>query len=161
MGSLFDRMKESLQAAGQSARKISDVANRKVDLWDARKILEARYEALGKAIAHRLIDRDERTVDRAEDSIATLLDEVRVAREKVEALERSLTGEPEVVTEIAEIEVRTDPPPPPQADPPSTPPSSSSGHPGTLPDSGDFDSGEGGDSGPPEREASDRGGAPE
>ena len=40
MGSFMDRMKEKLQAAGDGARRLGEVANLKLELSDARKDLE-------------------------------------------------------------------------------------------------------------------------
>jgi len=102
MTSWFDRLRDSLESVGKSAHRFSKVANRKVDLWDARRTLENCYERLGKICASRFIDRDERAVDRSEELVARCLDDVRAARAKVEELERLLDPAAE---ESAEVEI--------------------------------------------------------
>jgi ubiquinone biosynthesis protein UbiJ len=90
VGSFMDRMKDKLHAAGEGAKRLTEVANLKLELGDARKFLEHSYRDLGKACANRMIDRDEAEVFREETSIAHALEEVAKARKKVEVLEAQL-----------------------------------------------------------------------
>ncbi len=90
MSSFMDRMKKKLHAAGEGAKRLTEVANLKLELSEARKALESRFRDLGKACAQRMIDRDEPEVMREETSIAFALEEIAKARQKVEQLEAQL-----------------------------------------------------------------------
>ena len=70
MGSFMDRMKEKLQAAGKGAQRLTDVANQKLDLRDARNLVVG--EDLG--------------------SLAVLVAVVLVARHAVDASETAPIG---------------------------------------------------------------------
>ncbi len=88
--SLFDRMKEKLNEAGSAAQKLTRMGQLKLDLVNAESDLKARHRDLGIACAQRLIDREEDVLEKSESAIASLLDRVVHARNKVATLKAEL-----------------------------------------------------------------------
>jgi len=95
MSSFMDRMKEKLQAAGDGARRLGEVANLKLELSDARKDLERRHRQLGEYVAARLLDGSAEQILRSDATIAMYLEDVRRARAVVAQLEAELGSFPE------------------------------------------------------------------
>ncbi len=90
MSSFMDRMKGRIQAAGKGAQKLSEVANLKLDLREARSTLDARCRDLGKVCAKRFLDDGEERLPRDEPAIRTLLDEIERKRKRVQGIEAEL-----------------------------------------------------------------------
>ena len=90
MGSFMDRMREKLQAAGEGAKRLGEVANWKLELSDARARLRDAYRDLGQAIAQRWLDADEDDARRDDHAYKVLLMAVERAREEVTTLEQRL-----------------------------------------------------------------------
>jgi len=86
----FDRMKDKFSAAGKGAKKLTRLAQLKLDLHVAEGHLEERFKALGKACAHRFLERKEPSVEAAESAIGTCLEDIRRARRRVEELRQEM-----------------------------------------------------------------------
>ena len=91
----MDRMREKLQAAGEGAKRLGEVANWKLELSDARARLRDAYRDLGQAIAQRWLDAGEDDARRDDHAYKGFLDAVERAREAVAALEQRLEGVPD------------------------------------------------------------------
>lgn len=88
--SFLDRIKDKVAAAGKGAQKLTRIGQLKLDLSAAESNLADRFKALGKACANRIIERGESSVDAAESAIATYIEQIRVAQERIRKLEVEL-----------------------------------------------------------------------
>ena len=101
----MDRMREKLQAAGEGAKRLGEVANWKLELSDARARLRDAYRDLGQAIAQRWLDAGEDDARRDDHAYKGFLDAVERAREAVAALEQRLLQSPPPVEHLSTLGV--------------------------------------------------------
>lgn len=89
-GTFGEKIKAFLQRIGKGSQRLSQMGRTRIELMEARSKLEGRYTALGKALAARVIDRQETVLDASEEAIASFVEEVKEARKRVAEVEGKL-----------------------------------------------------------------------
>ncbi|MEM7166548.1 MAG: hypothetical protein AAF581_13865 [Planctomycetota bacterium] len=87
---LNDKLKGFMRAAGQEAKKLTQVGQLKMELMSAETQLADAHKALGKFVAKKLIEKNETSIEANDPGIAERTEAVQKTLTKIQTLKTTL-----------------------------------------------------------------------